>query len=231
MPLEITGNYLSRCTPDSAVPEITVPEGVKTIGYRAFAGCPALRFLSLPISLRQIEDHAFDQCRLLESLTVPQRVSMIGISAFCRQTTLVFRTNSTALTVPPRKSYNDSGDASVLAHILHIKNRAELPELFQSLSAFSFRAAAGIWMMQTETIKCAEDWLLQNMEHILEMYLSADCINMLHLLLNTHLLSEEMMEAAISLAIEKHNHELYMLLVNHKQDTFGITGGTGTLRL
>ena len=36
MPLEITGNYLSRCTPDSAVPEITVPEGVKTIGYRAF---------------------------------------------------------------------------------------------------------------------------------------------------------------------------------------------------
>ena len=231
MPLEIEGTYLSRCTPDPNTSEITVPEGVKTIGYRAFANCPQLRSLILPASLRQIEDHALDQCSLLESLTIPQRVRMIGTSAFFRRTVLHFRTGTTALTVPRRSSGQDSGDAGMLAQILHSKNPTELPQLFRALQTFEFRTTAAVWLMQSEKPQCAADWLTQNMQNVLELYLTEQSINMLHLLLNTKMLSEKALETAISGAIEKGDHEVYMMLVNHKQDAFGITEGSGTFRL
>jgi hypothetical protein len=156
---------------------------------------------------------------------------MIGTSAFYRLTVLHFRTSSTALTVPQRFSSQDSGDAGMLAQILHIKNQAELPQMFRALQTFEFRAAAAIWLMQSDKPQYAAEWLMQNIKNVLQMYLSKKAINMLHLLLNTKLLTEEMLESAISLAIEQDDHELYMLLVNHKQEAFGITGETGTFRL
>ncbi|MBR5371214.1 MAG: leucine-rich repeat domain-containing protein [Oscillospiraceae bacterium] len=231
MPLEIEGNYLSRCTPDPAASEITVPEGVKTIGYRAFANCPQLRSLILPVSLRQIEDHALDQCGQLAALTIPQRVSLIGVSAFHRHTALTFRTGSVSLLVPPRSSYTESGDAAVLANILHLRSETEIPMLFPSLHSFEFRAAAAVWLMQNAKPKCAANWFRQNTEHMLEMYLDLGSTDMLHLMLQTDAVPEELLGNTITRAIEKGDHEVYMMLVNHKQGAFGITEGSGTFRL
>lgn len=232
MPLDIENHILRRVTAESSAADITVPEGVKTIGYRAFADCPHLLALSLPISLRAIEDHALDACTRLESLTIPQRVSMIGTNAFSRNTALSFRTNSVSLLVPPRTAYYDSSDASVLADILHKKNIHETAMLFPMLKTFEFRAAAAVWLMQEQKPQCAAKWLSQNAAAVMEMYLQRGSTGMLHLMLQTDAVPADMLENIISLAIEKGDHEIYMMLVNHKQEAFGITAeASGIMRL
>ena len=233
MPLDIQNNILLRVNAETSAQELRVPEGVKTIGYRAFAGCPRLAALTLPISLRMIEDHALDECTMLETLTIPQRVNMIGTNAFSRNTALSFRTNTVSLLVPPRTAYYDSSDASVLADILHKKNVHDTEMLFPMLRTFEFRSAAAVWLMQELKPRNAAEWLMQNAAGIMEMYLRLGSTGMLHLMLNTKVIPAEMLEKTISLAIEKGDHEIYMMLVNHKQEAFGISAesDTGTFRL
>ncbi len=65
---------------------LTVPEGVTTIGTRAFDGCIRLRSMALPNSLESIGDNAFFGCFRLESVTFGEqntsRLTQIGINAF-----------------------------------------------------------------------------------------------------------------------------------------------------
>ena len=61
--------------------DVTVPEGVKTIGMRAFA-YSNLTSIRLPESLRFISPYAFQGCNRLRSITVPKGVWGIGHCAF-----------------------------------------------------------------------------------------------------------------------------------------------------
>ena len=62
--------------------EVTIPEGVQSIGDGAFKGCDSLTSLTLPSSLQSIGDYAFGCCRSLTSLTLPSSLQSIGDSAF-----------------------------------------------------------------------------------------------------------------------------------------------------
>ena len=69
--------------------EVTIPEGVQSIGDRAFWGCNSLTSLTLPSSLQSIGDRAFWGCNSLTSLTLPSSLQSIGEEAFgcCRSLT------------------------------------------------------------------------------------------------------------------------------------------------
>ena len=62
--------------------EITIPEGIASIGDRAFAYCRSLKNITLPGSLISIGDFAFYDCSGLNSITIPESVARIGNSAF-----------------------------------------------------------------------------------------------------------------------------------------------------
>ena len=62
--------------------EVTIPEGVQSIGDSAFWGCSSLTSLTLPSSLKLIGDSAFWGCSSLTSLTLPSSLQSIGDSAF-----------------------------------------------------------------------------------------------------------------------------------------------------
>ena len=51
--------------------EVTIPEGVQSIGDRAFWGCSSLTSLTLPSSLQSIGYWAFEYCNSLTSLYIP----------------------------------------------------------------------------------------------------------------------------------------------------------------
>ena len=63
--------------------EVTIPEGVQSIGDRAFWGCNSLTSLTLSSSLQSIGDCAFMFCSSLRSLTLPSSLQSIEYSAFC----------------------------------------------------------------------------------------------------------------------------------------------------
>ena len=61
---------------------ITLSEGVTTIGMNAFLGCFSIQSVSLPSTLTSIGEYAFANCDGLTTITIPASVSSIGEHAF-----------------------------------------------------------------------------------------------------------------------------------------------------
>ena len=64
------------------IQQLTVSEGIETIGNFAFYACTSLSSVSLPDSLRRIGDNAFSKCEKLKSVSISKRVTSIGSYAF-----------------------------------------------------------------------------------------------------------------------------------------------------
>ena len=110
--------------------KVTLSEGVKTIGWRAFKECKALESINFPSTLQSIADEAFMDCSLLSDVDLSAAsLKTIGERAFAGCSSL----EEIDLSTSPLKSIGESGfDSSGLYSI-------SLPEGFTSLgnSAFS----------------------------------------------------------------------------------------------
>ena len=62
----------------------SIPNGVEIIGNAAAVDCEKIKALDFPLSLKQIQGHAFDRCSSLERVTIPEGVEIIGAEAFAR---------------------------------------------------------------------------------------------------------------------------------------------------
>ena len=66
----------------SSLTSITLPNGIKTIGDKAFYACRSLTSIALPNSLQTIGDCAFAVCDSLTSIAFPDGLQTIGDKAF-----------------------------------------------------------------------------------------------------------------------------------------------------
>lgn len=73
--------------PGNIAGEITIPEGVTSIGKR-FSYCVDLEEIHLPSTLKVIDDYAFDNCESLKSIVIPDGITKIGVCAFLGCTSL-----------------------------------------------------------------------------------------------------------------------------------------------
>ena len=62
--------------------DVTIPDGVTSIGDEAFAWCSGLTSVTIPNSVTSIGDMAFAYCSGLTSVTIPDSVTRIGDGAF-----------------------------------------------------------------------------------------------------------------------------------------------------
>ena len=67
---------------DTAISDITFPDGLTYIGVSTFAYCSDIEALTLPSSIIYISSAAFCQCSSLTSITIPEYVEFIGDRAF-----------------------------------------------------------------------------------------------------------------------------------------------------
>lgn len=72
----------ASCFENTAVGAVTLPNGIESIGERAFHACFHLESVTLPKGLILIEDRAFGSCWNLKTLRFPDTMEAIGTSAF-----------------------------------------------------------------------------------------------------------------------------------------------------
>lgn len=75
---------------------VTIPEGIQTIGFMAFSYCVDLERVSLPESLETIDNYAFADCKNLKDIKLPSKLSYIGYRAFefCESLQVILMPNS-----------------------------------------------------------------------------------------------------------------------------------------
>lgn len=61
---------------------IILPDGVTSIGDRAFYWCTSLTSITIPNSVTSIGNAVFSCCFSLKSITIPDSVASIGAEAF-----------------------------------------------------------------------------------------------------------------------------------------------------
>ena len=92
----------AKCT---SLTSITIPDGVTTIGQQAFAYCSSLTSIEIPTSVTTIGNNAFFECTGLTSIILPGSVTSFGGGAFSGCTSLTTITILNGATTIPVFSY------------------------------------------------------------------------------------------------------------------------------
>ena len=114
--------YSSR----SLITEVSIGNGVTSIGACAFYECEGLTSVTIPNSVTSIGDYAFHNCSSLTSVTIPNSVTSIGEGAFADCTGL------TSVTIP--NSVTSIGNLAFVACIslTSVTNYAKIPQEIDS---------------------------------------------------------------------------------------------------
>jgi len=66
----------------ASIKRITIPEGVKEIGYGQFRNCRSLEEVVIPKTVTKIRDYAFENCESLTNIIIPSKVRTVESKAF-----------------------------------------------------------------------------------------------------------------------------------------------------
>ncbi len=82
---------------------VILPQGLRSIGERAFYNCKALENVQLPESLIGISTNSFVNCTSLTSITLPPRLNAIDYTAFenCINLKTIYNFNTNPITINP----------------------------------------------------------------------------------------------------------------------------------
>ena len=117
IPTEIDGRMVTALdgtfTKNNNITDITVPEGIVSIGGFTFNKCMKLTRVVLPDSLTEIQNQAFGGCVLLEDINFPSGSLMIGPGAFdsCQRLRSLTLTGDMSI---GQRAFNNSGLAEIV---------------------------------------------------------------------------------------------------------------------
>lgn len=87
-----------------ALEQLTLYEGLRSIGKAAFYNCLSLKGLVIPEGLTTIGSSAFYNCNSMRNLTIPASVTSIGSNAFYNQSGSYYMTVNVAKTMATFKA-------------------------------------------------------------------------------------------------------------------------------
>ena len=108
---------------------ITLPDGLESIGNKAFYSCSSLTAIDIPSSVTSIGEEAFRSCTSLKDVTLPDGLESIGSYAFNSCTSL------TAIEIPSSVTSiaeNTFGGCTSLKDVT-------LPDGLESIGSYAFR--------------------------------------------------------------------------------------------
>ena len=118
------------CFDSAQIKQITIPDTVTEIGDNAFNYCEQLASIALPPNLQKISDRMLSDCISLTSITIPASVTEIGSKAFSRSGLTSITIPSTVTTLGSSAFYR----CESLAHMDIQANVTEIPDDFAAES-------------------------------------------------------------------------------------------------
>ena len=145
--LEIKGTVVVDCF-DDIIPaggHVKIPEGVTSIGMRAFSQCTNLTSVVIPEGVTSIGDGAFEYCGNLTSVTIPESVTSIEEDAFHGDMSL------TSVTIPEGVTSIEEYTFSMCGSLTSVV----IPEGVTSIGEYAFRECKNLTIYYAGS---AADW-------------------------------------------------------------------------
>lgn len=223
---DIPDNAFDCC---HALTSVYIPDGVETIGFDAFNSCVGLRSVRLPDTLTFIDNGAFMETFSLKSISIPDGVEDIGSYTF-------FRSGLERVSYRGMEIYLDRVEEG--SHTFEFCFTRELPKWLERCGTGRTCMPAGLkapfllaYFAKTRDPKAGE-YVKKNFSKLFTMAVRTDNIPAVRAVIEEGgFLSSRNIGRYITLAAEMKRHEIYLMLVSHK-DTLGTrTNNSARFRL
>ena len=113
---------------NTALQEVILPEGITSIGERAFQSCTTLKSIQLPKKVTKIGKYAFINCRQLTNIQLPDGVTEIGEYAFIDCSSLTEISIPTGVTKIGERTFQSCANLTSI----------QLPETVTKIGKYAF---------------------------------------------------------------------------------------------
>jgi hypothetical protein len=208
----------------SSLTSITIPESVTSIGSSAFYECESLKSITIPDSVTSIEYGAFERCKNLKSITIPENVTSIEKQAFNKETILTFKKNGIHFTIKLDHCWlYDTKEMRLLdKFIFKMADISERQEIFSYMRKVSYKLPLAIFMaVSEEDDEFFHAYVKKNIKKAVKYLIDFEDAENVDKILKLGYVTKKNIDEFIEYAIEKEQHEIYLILLNYKNEKIG----------
>lgn len=190
--------------------EVVIPEGVTKIDNGAFFFCESVESVSLPSSLIEIENFAFANCRRLNHLDIPSSVQTVGKDSFLGIKSINYRNIEI-----DEEALSCDYTEQIFKMINSLNFRYNIPGRIKSDLILKM-------LFNDPNNSTLVSKVRNSIARILRYAIEDNDVDLIQKIFeHGKVVTKSNIDSLINIAIESRSYEIYVLLLNHKNNKTG----------